>query len=95
MTREEAKKYIEDKHHCDVITIDGVELIPLYQVIDRLEQPAPALDRIKEAREEIEQLRLIGYATVDGKRAIASRAVLQVLDKLIAEVEGKDATERK
>lgn len=46
MTREEAKKYIEDKHHCDVITIDGVELVPLYQIIDKLERPTPAEDAI-------------------------------------------------
>ena len=49
--------------------------------------PTIPLDRIKETREEVKQLRLIGYATVDGKREIASRAVLQVLDKLIAEAE--------
>lgn len=41
------------------------------------------LDKI---RAEIEQLRLIGYATVDGKREIARRAVLEVIDKYKAEI---------
>ena len=36
------------------------------------------LDKI---RAEIEEIQLIGYATVDGKRKIASRAVLQIIDK--------------
>lgn len=36
------------------------------------------LDKI---RAEIAEIQLIGYATVDGKRKIASRAVMQVIDK--------------
>ena len=36
------------------------------------------LDKIKA---EIKELQLIGYATVDGKREIASRAVMQIIDK--------------
>ena len=46
----------------------------------------PILDKI---RAEIEELHLIGYATVDGKREIASRAVLQIIDKYKAESEEK------
>lgn len=42
------------------------------------------LDKI---RVEIEQLHLIGYATVDGRREVASRAVLKILDKYTAESE--------
>ncbi len=38
----------------------------------------PVLDKI---RAEIAEIQLIGYATVDGKREIASRAVLQIIDK--------------
>ena len=45
----------------------------------------PILDKI---RAEIEQLHLIGYAIVDGKREIASRAVMQIIDKYKAESEG-------
>jgi hypothetical protein len=39
-------------------------------------------------RAEIAELHLIGYATVDGKREIASRAVIQIIDKYKAESEG-------
>ena len=43
------------------------------------------MERIKQLREEIEQLKLVGYATVDGKRQIASRAVFDLLDNMIKE----------
>ena len=79
MTREDAKKYIKDKYKCDVITLVGVELVPLYQVVDRLEQPVPALDRIKEAREEVNNM---------GGDIETIADCLQILDKLIAESEG-------
>lgn len=36
---------------------------------------------LEKIRAEIDGLHLIGYATVDGKREIASRAVLQIIDK--------------
>ena len=45
--------------------------------IQVLEQQS-VLDKI---RAEIAEIQLIGYATVDGKREIASRAVLQIIDK--------------
>ena len=32
------KKYMKDKYNCDLIQIDNVELVPLYQIIDKLEQ---------------------------------------------------------
>ena len=38
----------------------------------------PALDKI---RAEVAELRLIGYATVDGKRKLVSQAVMQIIDK--------------
>lgn len=47
---------------------------------------ADVLDKI---RAEIEEIRLIGYATVDGKREIANRAVLQIIDKY-KESEGEE-----
>ena len=46
-----------------------------------------SVDVLDKIRAEIEQLHLIGYATVDGKREIASRAVIQILDKYTAESE--------
>ena len=46
--------------------------------------PADILDKI---RAEIADLQLIGYATVDGKREIASRAVMQIIDKYKTESE--------
>lgn len=38
-------------------------------------------DVLDKIRTEIAELNLIGYATVDGKRELASRAVMQVIDK--------------
>lgn len=42
---------------------------------------------LNKIRAEIAELQLIGYATVDGKREIASKAVMQVIDKYTAESE--------
>lgn len=36
---------------------------------------------LSKIRAEIAELQLIGYATVNGKREIASRAVMQIIDK--------------
>ena len=47
--------------------------------------PAIPMERIKQLREDVEQLKLVGYATVDGKRQIASRAVFDLLDNMIKE----------
>lgn len=47
-------------------------------------KPSEVLDKI---RTDIAEIELIGYATVDGKREIASRAVMQVIDKYKAESE--------
>lgn len=52
-------------------------------------------DVLDKIRAEIEQLHLIGYATVDGKREIANRAVLQIIDKYKAESEPKESEEKK
>ena len=38
-------------------------------------------DVLDEIRAEIAEIQLIGYAKVDGKREIASRAVMQIIDK--------------
>lgn len=54
--------------------------------LDREVEQESILDNI---RAEIEQLHLIGYATIDGKREIASRAVLQIIDKYKAKSEDK------
>jgi hypothetical protein len=45
-------------------------------------------DVLDKIRAEIEGLHLIGYATADGKREIANRAVLQIIDKHIAVIRG-------
>ena len=47
--------------------------------------PAIPMERIKQLKVEIEQLKLVGYATVDGKRQIASRAISDLLDNMIKE----------
>lgn len=44
-------------------------------------------DVLDKIRTEIAELNLIGYATVDGKRELASRAVIQILDKYKSESE--------
>ena len=59
--------------------------IDLHSVIKQKYIEREVLDKI---RAEIAEIQLIGYATVDGKREIASRAVLQIIDK--AENEVKD-----
>ena len=53
------------------------------------------IDRIKEARNEIEGLCKLEFMTKPLEIAVDRDAVLQIIDQLIAEVEGKDATERK
>ena len=53
------------------------------------------LDRIKAARNEIEGLCKFEFMTKPLEIAVDRDAVLQIIDQLIAEVEGKDATERK
>lgn len=57
----------------------GNPLCPLSQeeMVSKVANGIP-LDKI---RAEIAEIQLIGYAIVDGKREIASRAVMQVLDK--------------
>lgn len=54
---------------------------------EHLKERASALDKI---RAEIAELQLIGYATVDGKREIASRAVMQIIDKYRSEGSGEE-----
>lgn len=99
MTNEEAKRYMQSKYNCDLLTINGVVFVPLYQIIDRIEQPAPAvpLDRIKAAREEVANYsdfhREHLYKTnpnydVEQGQYLAYEKCLQILDKLIAESEG-------
>jgi hypothetical protein len=89
MTREEREKaidlldnlvgMIEDNqdNDYDFALKKGIEALKQEDVIDKI-------------RAEIAELHLIGYATVDGKREIASRAVLQILDKYKAESEDKE-----
>lgn len=38
-------------------------------------------DVLNKIKAEIKELQLIGYATIDGRREIASRAVMQIIDK--------------
>ena len=84
MTREDAIHII--KSECYVfnpLNFDRSTMVntALDMAVKALEQET-ILDKI---RAEIEELHLIGYATVDGKREIASRAVMQIIDKYKAE----------
>lgn len=63
----------ESWHGGKDITLDGIKLIPI-----------TILDKI---RDEIEEIQIIGYATVDGKLDIASRAVMRIIDKYKRESE--------
>lgn len=49
------KKYMKDKYNCDLIQIDNVELVPLYQIIDRLEQSIER-SKINEAIKEMNSM---------------------------------------
>lgn len=72
------KRYMKDKYNCDLMMIEGVELVPLYQIIDRLEKSVSP-DSIKQAREEISEMRK--------EHNVSVTDCLDVLDKLIAEVD--------
>lgn len=73
-------KYLIFSKHIDGLTCGEVkEAIEMCKV--------DILDKIKT---EIAEIHLIGYATVDGKREIARRAVMQIIDKYKAESEGQD-----
>jgi hypothetical protein len=80
MLWEEMEKYTkltgEDATH--------VPIMKLGAYLDGYDRGTEVLDKI---RAEIEQIHLIGYATVNGKREIASSAVMQILDKYKAESE--------
>lgn len=52
----EREKYMKDKYNCDLIQIDNLELVPLYQIIDRLEQSIER-EKIDKAIEEIKAIR--------------------------------------
>jgi hypothetical protein len=89
MTREERlellKQIEKDIYVCSIEStlLDDAKSCAIHSAIEELEQE-PVLGKI---REEIAEIQLIGYATVDGKREIASRAVLQIIDKYKAESE--------
>lgn len=73
-------KYLIFSKHIDGLTCGEVkEAIEMCKV--------DILDKIKA---EIEEIHLLGYATVDGKREIAKRAVMQILDKYKTESEVED-----
>ena len=63
----------ESWHGGKDITLDGIKLIPI-----------TILDKI---RDEIEEIQIIGFATVDGKLDIASRVVMRIIDKYKRESE--------
>lgn len=87
MTREEAIEELKTRYLTMSQCFNKEELHKANKAIDMaikaLEQE-PILDKIIA---EIEQIHLIGYATVDGKREIAKRAVMQIINKYKAESE--------
>ncbi len=87
MTREEASIYF--KNHIESFCVTGKCREAEKMAIQALEQEL-ILDKI---RTEIAEIHLIGYATVDGKREIASRAVMQIIDKYKTEIEPQESEE--
>lgn len=78
------KKYMKDKYNCDLIQIDNVELVPLRQIIDKLEQSIER-SKINKAIQEIEFLRQhrAEYITKDSKICIDSGEVLEILKRVL------------
>jgi hypothetical protein len=74
----------EEENECKKCANEHRQLAKWLKDYKRLLEQEPVIDKI---RAEIAEIQLIGYATVDGKREIASRAVLQILDKYKAESE--------
>ena len=70
------------ENECKKCAEEHRQLAEWLKELKQLKEQEPMLDKI---RAEIEELHLIGYATVDGKREIASRAVMQIIDKYKAE----------
>ena len=89
MTREERlellKQIEKDIHVCSLEStlLEDAKRCAIHSAIEELSEE-PILDKI---RAEIAEIHLIGYATIDGKREIASRAVMQIIDKYKAESE--------
>ena len=72
------------ENECKKCAEEHRQLAEWLKELKQLKEQEPMLDKI---RAEIEELHLIGYATVDGKREIASRAVMQIIDKYKVESE--------
>ena len=94
----DCREYDQEKHCChrwSKVIRDTVEEIKLEQepfinkpcVSDGVCEHDKQMV-LEKMRAEIAEIHLIGYATVDGKREIASRAVMQIIDKYKAESEG-------
>ena len=77
------KKYMKDKYNCDLIQIDNVELVPLYQIIDRLEQSIE--------RSEYEKLRLVNLDLAETNKGLLAEheqllKLRSKIDKVIEEI---------
>ena len=81
MLREDVDKYTR-------LTGEDWLYVPIGKIGAYLDGYNKGLEVLDKIRAEIEELHLIGYATVDGKREIAMRAVMQIIDKYMAESEG-------
>jgi hypothetical protein len=79
-------RYERGRKRGNMTNSEAVDLLMSSQYYERgyKQGVSDVLDKI---RAEIAELHLIGYATVDGKREIASRAVMQIIDKYMSESE--------
>lgn len=64
-----------------IYAIKKFEISSLFSTPYKPESEEPKTDALNKIKAEIKELQLIGYATIDGRREIASRAVMQVIDK--------------
>lgn len=78
------EKYMKDKYNCDLIQIDNVELVPLYQIIDKLEQSIERtkIDKaIEIAKDSISACFELGL----DERAFGMREILNIFEENIGE----------
>ena len=78
-------KHLAEKENQDTVPFD----FELYES-GLMNMPKGMIEVLDKIRAEIAEIHLIGYAIVDGKREIASRAVIQIIDKYKAESEDKE-----
>lgn len=91
----------EPSKHIQIIKIDGEDsivysskFVKLLELIPNMLTVAEVVGMLDKIRDEIAEIHLIGYATDGGKREIASRAVMQIIDKYKAEIVPQESEDK-